>query len=138
MTIILPRPPEPLPPGYISTELALLRDQTAWFIAANSIDLILTPVRRQRTGSGGTAIINLPNRPIQRMRLISMSASQKPKLTEDGVEREIDLTLLGEWDAQMDIGDWWLDGEGLRYDIIEMVPFNRYEVRGLVVKSGHG
>lgn len=138
MTLILPRPPEPLPPGYISTELALLRDQTAWFIAANSIDLILTPVRRQRTGSGGTAVINMPNRPMQRMRLISMSASQKPKLTEDGIEREIDLTLLGEWDAQMDIGDWWIDGEGLKYEIIEMVPYNRYEVRGLVVKSGHG
>jgi hypothetical protein len=67
-----------------------------------------------------------------------MSASQKPTITDDGIEREIDLTLLGPWDAQLDIGDWWRDGEGLKYEIIEMVPYNGYEVRALVVKSGHG
>lgn len=137
MTIILP-PPPPAFPGSVGQEKQILRDQTEWFIAANPIDLVLTPVRRQRTGSGGTQRINLSPRPPQRMRLISMSYSQKPTITDDGVEREIDLTLLGTWDCQMDIGDWWVDGEGLRYEVVEMVPPNGYEVRGLVVKAGHG
>lgn len=138
MTIILPPPPDPAPEGYVNLELQLKRDGTEWFIAAYPIVLVLTPVRRQKTGSGGTASIDQPQRAPQTMRLISMSYSQKPTITENGIEREIDLTLLGSWDSQMDVGDWWVDGEGLRYEVVEMVPFNGYEVRGLVVKSGHG
>lgn len=138
MTIILPPPPSPAPSGSINLELQLKRDGTEWFIAANPIDLVLTPVRRARTTTGGTQVQDLPQRPIQRMRLISMSYSQKPTITDNGIEREIDLTLLGAWDCQMDIGDWWIDGEALRYEVVEMVPPNGYEVRGLVVKSGHG
>jgi hypothetical protein len=138
MTIILPPPPSPVPDGFIGQELAVNRDLTEWFIAANPIWLRVTPVKKQKTGAGGTALVNLPERPPQRMRLISMNASQKPKITDDGIEREIDLTLLGPWDCQLDVGDWWVDGEGLRYEIVEMVPFNGYEVRALVVKSGHG
>jgi hypothetical protein len=139
MTIILPTPPEEsLPDGYINMELAVQRDLTEWFISARPINLILTPTRRDRTSGGGYTEVNLPPRPAQKLRLISMSASQKPTITDNGVEREIDLTLLGPWNAQIDIGDWWRDGEGLFYEVIEMVPFNGYEVRALVVKKGHG
>jgi hypothetical protein len=136
--IILPEPPAELPPGFITLEMALKRDQTAWFIAANPVTLTLTPIRKDRTSSGASVIVDLPPRAPQKLRLISMSASQKPTITEDGVEREIDLTLLGPWDAQIDIGDWWRDGEGLLYEVIEMVPHNGYETRALVVKKGHG
>jgi hypothetical protein len=138
MTIILPPPPPPVPDNLISQELAVQRDLTEWFIAANPIWLRVTPVNKVRKPGGGTALVNLPDREPQRMRLISMSASQKPKITEDGIEREIDLTLLGSWDCQLDVGDHWTDGEGLSYEIVEMVPYNKYEVRALVVKSGHG
>lgn len=138
MTIILPKPPDPPPAGYITLELQMLRDQTEWFMAARPSDITLTPVKTERTSTGGVARINLPPRPSQRFRLISTSDSQKPTITDDGIEREIDLTLLGSWDAQVDIYDWWRDGEGLRYEVVEMVPYNGYEVRALVVKSGHG
>jgi hypothetical protein len=136
--IILPDPPPDMPPGYINLELAAKRDQTVWFIAAHPAWLTLTPVKKERSSSGGTHYVNLPPRPPQKLRLISMSASQKPTITDNGIEREIDLTLLGPWDAQIDIGDWWRDGEGLYYEVLEMVPFNGYEVRALVVKKGHG
>lgn len=138
MPVILPDPPAPMPEGWISLELQLLRDQTEWFIATRPVELLITPVKRQRTGNGGTGIVDLPQRPVQKLRLISMSDSQKPTITDDGKEREIDLTLLGPWDAQIDIGDWWRDGEGLKYEVVELVPYNGYEVRALVVKSGHG
>lgn len=139
MTIILPRPPSPDPnDDSVSLELQLLRDQTEWMIAANESWIVLTPTRRVRDGQGGFTRQNMSPRPIQQFRVISMSDSQKPTLTDDGVEREIDLTLLGKWDAQVDVGDWWRDGEGLWYEVIEMVPYNRYEVRALVVKQGHG
>lgn len=136
--IILPDPPTQMPPGFINLELALKRDQTMWFIAANPSQMILTPVRRDRTAGGGFTEVNLTPRPIQTLRVISMSAAQKPTLTENGIEREIDLTLLGPHDAEIEIGDWWLDSENLRYEVIEMVPPNGYEVRALVVKKGHG
>lgn len=138
MTIILPSPPDPQPTENIALELQLLRDQTEWFIAANPIDLIVYPVKRQKVAGGGVASVPLPARPRQRLRLISMSYSQKPTITDNGIEREIDLTLLGPWDAQLDVGDNWRDGEGLHYEIVEMVPYNGYEVRALVVKNGHG
>jgi hypothetical protein len=138
MTIILPPPPEISPEVDVSLELKVLRDQTEWFIAWNSIDLILTPVKRMKTTSGGTAQVNMSPRPLQKLRLISMFYTQKPTITDDGIEREIDLTLLGPWDAQIDVGDWWRDGEGLIYDVVELVPYNGYEVRALVVKRGHG
>lgn len=136
--IILPEPPADPPNGFITLELALKRDQTVWFIAAQPTDLVLTPVQRQRTSTGAWKYVNQPARPSQRLRIISMSASQKPTLTDNGIEREIDLTLLGPWDAQIDIGDWWRDGEGLFYEVLEMVPHNGYETRALVVKKGHG
>lgn len=138
MTIILPNPPEPMPSGYINLEMQLLRDQTEWFIAARPIDLVLIPVQMQRLANGGYAEVNLSPRPPQRMRLISMSADQRPTITEDGIEREIDLTLLGRWDAEIDLGDWWRDGEGLYYRVMELVPYNGYEVRALITKKGHG
>lgn len=138
MTIILPSPPEEPTNQDIGLEQQLLRDQTEWFIAVKPIWLAVTPVRSQRTPGGGVARVNQPPRPVQKLRLISMSFTQKPTIIEDGIEREIDLTLLGPWDAQLDVGDWWRDGEGLHYEIVEMVPYNGYEVRALVVKSGHG
>lgn len=136
--IILPDPPEEMPPGYINLELAAKRDQTEWFIAANPTWLTLIPTKRTRTSSGAVTYVDQPPRPPQKLRIISMSASQKPTLTDNGIEREIDLTLLGPWNAQIDIGDWWRDGEGLFYEVLEMVPSNGYEVRALVVKKGHG
>jgi hypothetical protein len=138
MTIILPRPPSPDPNDeQISLELQILRDQTEWFINANPSRLILTPTNKTKDGQGGFTRINLSPRPLQTLRVIAMSDSQKPTLTDDGVEREIDLTLLGPWDAQIDIGDWWRDGENLYYSVIELIPYNGYEVRALVIKQGH-
>jgi hypothetical protein len=138
MTIILPRPPDNAPPGEIPLELQLLRDQTEWFIAANPIWLVLNPVNRVKQDGGGVARLPLPPRTLQKLRLIVMSFTQKPTITDDGIEREIDLTLLGPWDAEIDVGDYWSDGEGLYYEVVEMVPYNGYEVRALVVKNGHG
>lgn len=139
MTVILPRPPSPDPnDGGVSLELQMQRDLTEWMIEPRKMWLILTPVRKMSDGAGGYLTAPLPSRPPQEFRLIAMSDSQKPTVTDDGVEREIDLTLLGKWDAQVDIGDTWRDGEGLNYQVVEMVPYNGYEVRALVVKSGHG
>lgn len=138
MTIILPRPPDSPPNGEIGLELQMLRDQTEWFIAANPVWLVLNPVNRVKQQGGGIARLPLPPRPPQHLRLIVMSFTQKPTITEDGIERQIDLTLLGRWDAEIDVGDYWEDGEGLYYEVVEMVPYNGYEVRALVVKSGHG
>lgn len=138
MTIILPRPPTSEPQGQIPLEMQLLRDQTEWFIQANPFDLILIPINRVKQPGGGVAKVNQPPRAVQRLRLISMSYSQKPVITDDGIEREIDLTLLGAWDSEIDIGDHWRDGEDLWYEVVEMVPYNGYEVRALIVKNGHG
>lgn len=138
MGIVVPDPPRSDPEIDLSAELKYQRRLTEWFIEFEPTDIALIPVQRVRTPSGGSRYEDLPPRRVQRFRVIRMSHTQRPLITEDGKERQIDLTLLGQWDAEMQVGDYWRDGEGLKYEIVELVPFNSYERKALVVKHGHG
>lgn len=124
--------------GPTTEEMTLQRDLTQWFIDADPSDVILIPQSRVRTSSGGSQYVDQAARAVQKMRMIRMSHTQKPVITEDGKERQIDFTLLGTWDSVMAVNDYWRDAEGLKYEIVELVPYNGYERKGLVVKHGHG
>lgn len=138
MPIIVPEPPRSDPQVDIAIELEYQRNLTTWFIEFEPLDVVLIPRLRTRTASGGSTYADLPPRRVQRMRLIRMSSAQKPLVTQDGRERIIDFTLMGQWDAEMAVGDHWRDLEGLLYEVVELVPSNGYERKALVVKHGHG
>lgn len=138
MTIVIPDPPRTDPEIDISLELQVQRNNTTWFIEFDPSDLILIPHTRARTASGGSKYQAGTPRVEQRLRVLPRSDFQKPLFVDSGKERQIDLTLLGEWNAVMAVGDQWTDDEGQKCEIVEMVPFNGYEQKGLVVKHGHG
>lgn len=138
MPIILPGEDPDAPPFDQSVELKVLRRQTRYFIHTDPSVITLTPVKKTKNASAGFTRTDLLPRPPQTFKVITLNENAKPTIVQDGVERLVDFQLLGEWTAQMDVGDYWRDSEQLKYEIVELVPSNLYEVRGMVVKHGHG
>lgn len=139
--IIDPATGEPF--SNLTVETRLQRKNTHWFILADPSTLQLTPSAETVLPSGGVGTANGEPRPVQTFRIIPMSHTERPRgsLTgtagsSSGVQRRHDLTLLGEWDALFEPGDWWQDERGEKWIVDEMVPHNGYETRGLVTAYG--
>jgi hypothetical protein len=115
------------------------RRNTSAFIAARPSLITLTPCVSTKTPSGGFAVTDGTNRYPQTLRLIEAPAANnnQPGLltASDGKQRRVSYQLLGVWDAVMDIFDHW-DVNGLRYEVVELLPYNGYERRGKVVQYG--
>jgi len=119
------------------------RALTKSFIDSNPIVVQLTPVTRTKLPSGGTTTVTGVPRPIQTFRLIPMSHTTMPTRStstsasaDAGVQRRYDYTLLGEWDAQMEVFDYWDSPDGQRLVIEALVSYNGYEKKGLVISYG--
>jgi hypothetical protein len=119
-------------------ELALQKKLTKQFIDSDPSTIKLIPRVKSATGSGGFKFTDQPARPPQVFKLITMTDSTRPTSTVDGVERLIDFTLLGVHDAVVKVYDYWRDPDGTRYEVVELVPSNLYEVKALVTKHGSG
>jgi hypothetical protein len=138
MPLVIPAEDPDEPPFDQPLELKVLRRQTKWFIRTDPTTITLIPVRKVKNASAGFTRIDQAPRPPQVFKLITLNENAKPTIVDDGVERLVDFQLLGEWSAQMDVGDYWRDEENQKYEIVELVPTNLYETRGMVVKHGHG
>jgi pyridoxine 5'-phosphate synthase PdxJ len=139
MPIIVPDPPRTTPQIDLSVELKVQRRNTAMYIAYDPIQVTLIPRTQTRTPSGGTKFEDGEPRLAQVMRLIPTTSDQKPTVTLDGKERQIDFVLMGQWDAEMQPYDYWRDEEGQRYEVVEIISAGKlYERKGLVVLHGHG
>lgn len=141
MPLLVSPPPEPY--SDLTAEIRIQRKNTHHFITADPTTLSLTPKVETQTGAGGTAIADGAPRAAQTFRLIPMSHTERPRRssaatagTASGQQRRHDFTLLGEWNAAMEPGDWWEDERGERWIVDEMVPHNGYETRGLVTSMG--
>jgi hypothetical protein len=115
-------------------ELRAKRRQTTDFIAAHPTSLVLQTVSLSRTASGGELKGPAVPRLVQQLRLIDQSTAggNTPGLIRagDGAQRKVTHQLLGDWDAEMAVGD------GGRYEILELLPFNGYERRAMVTRYG--
>lgn len=131
MTIIVPSPTPSDPVVARELELAIHRRNTEWFIAWNPYQVTLIPRVRQKTGSGSRWVDDSP-RLTQIMRLIPQSETTPPVTTADGKVRSITHVLLGRWDADMAIGDHWVDTVGSTFEVIDISTPNGYEVKGLI------
>lgn len=141
MPVIFNPPSEPS--ADLTAETRMQRKNTHRFIMADPITLALTPVAETTTAGGGVVVTDQPKRDTQTFRLIPMSHTERPRRavtgpsgTSSGTQRRHEFTLLGEWDADMQPGDWWDDERGERWKIDEIVPHNGYETRGLVTAFG--
>lgn len=123
------------------SEQTVQRFLTKQFIDSNPIIIQLIPVLLEKNSRG--AVVKTPQAPrvAQTFRLIpleSPSPATPPVLTDDGIHRNHDAVLLGEYNCLMAVGDIWTGVDGYNYEIVEIAPDTplNYERRGLVLKRG--
>jgi hypothetical protein len=124
----------------LEAELAINRRNTLRFIAARPLVLELVPSVTNRTETGGVALSDAPTRDAQTLRLIEQASAygNSPGLlpAQDGKQRRVRFQLLGAYDSTIAVGDHWIDTNGVRFEVVELLPFNGYERRGQVVRYG--
>jgi len=129
-----------IPPGASPGELAAQRRITEAFIAANPSLVALIPRSRQKSGSG-VRWMDLPARPAQKVRLIDPGAgvggvSANTAAGGDGIQRKVPFQLLLPWGGQVGLYDYWVDTEGIRWEVTNLLPYNGYERRAEVIRLG--
>lgn len=108
------------------------RRQTEAFIAMDPRTIVLTPMVEVVTPGGGRAMEAGTPRAEQTFKLIPMTFDQRPTVTAGGVERVIDYTLLGRWDAEGEVWDvFTLEGTAERYQVVAISDGHQYEKKFL-------
>lgn len=128
----------PVPVGPSAAELSVLRLNTNAFIAANPAMVTLIPRVRHRGGSG-TRWEEKDPRPLQVARLIDQNGGSGPtniERGEDAVQRKDQFQLLLPWDGEVELHDFWVDADGVRYEVTGILPSNGYEMRAAVTRFG--
>lgn len=123
----------------MSIELAAQRRITKAFIAAHPVQVVLIPRLPVKTATG-TRLVDQVARPPQTVRLIDQSAAggTTPGVvtTLDGQQRKVEFQMLGAFDVDFGLYDYWVDSSGIRLEVAELLPDNGYERRAQVVRYG--
>jgi hypothetical protein len=98
--------------------LTAQRNATLAYIAYDPTTIELIPCTRAATPSGGFTEVDGTPRDAQSVKLIELAYDQRPTITVAGIERILDYHLMGRWDMAIDVGDYWIDEEGTRWDIV--------------------
>ena len=113
-----------------------LRDSTTWFIATDSVTIALTPrVKIPKPGGAADWVNGTPRAP-QKFMLIAEPAFGGVVESGDGRQRQYNYVLVGEWDAVIEPGDWWVDSSGQHWEVVGMIPYNGYETKAGVHSIG--
>lgn len=114
-------------------ELAAQVAQTRAFIAADYTEVVLIPRERQATASGGWSYIDGTPRALQRFKLSLLNYDQRPQITiAGGVVRLIDYHLIALPDAVVFVDDYWVDSDGVRFDVVGFSSGRLYELKAFV------
>lgn len=129
----------------VDKELEVNRKNTSAFIAVKPTTIALCPRKRIATPGGGFKYEDQPLRAPQTFRIIELGMQTTPPILTltDGKQREAEFWLLGEWNAEVQIDDYWTEfannntGRTDRTWIVgDVVRTNFYEVRALVAERG--
>lgn len=115
-----------------SVILSAQRAVTAAFIADDPTTAQLIPVTRVKQSNGGFQEQAGTPRAAQTFKLSLLAYDQRPTLTVAGVERIIDYHLIGPHTMTIAVGDYWVDGEGTRYDVVGLSEGWEYEIKAFV------
>lgn len=125
--------------GRSATELRVMRMNTLAFIEADLRLVTLTPQTAQRSGTGTRMVAGAP-RPTQKARLVdqtrTFNAFPGKATGSDGTARDMQYQLIMLWDAEIDKNDYWIDADGYRWDVLDVLPDNGYERRAEVRRHG--
>ncbi|QFG08159.1 head-to-tail stopper [Gordonia phage OtterstedtS21] len=114
--------------------LDLLRQQTVDFINTDPTPITLKTTTMSRLPGGGYKKLGDIDREPQVFKLIWQGGSGSVT-SDDGVDSQYDMILLGAHDAEMEIGDYWtLDG--VKYVIQEFLPGSGYQRKAKVKAFG--
>lgn len=119
----------------MTSELDVQRRLTQAFINADPTarPIVLTPHVRQRQPNGGYKDVDGTPRAPQKFKLSEIAYDQRPTVTVAGVERIIDFHLIGRHDAQIAVGDWWMEG-ATKYEVIGFTDGFEYEIKAQVLR----
>jgi hypothetical protein len=109
------------------------RRLTTAFIQTQPVTIVLVPHTNVRTGAGGTKLVEGVPRSAQTMRLIEPGEPDVIRLEQDGQEERSIFELLGEWDAELAVGDTFVVDEA-EWTIIQTFFYNGYSRRAQVVR----
>lgn len=128
--------------GQNPAALKILRWQTKRFIDDDPFDIVLIPREKNRVPGGGYEMSDQPPRPTQRVKLVytgsarGVGGTEGTQVTADGVEHRYDYVIIGEWDMQIALGDYWTDSRGERWEVSGLIPDNEYERRATCSSYG--
>lgn len=108
------------------------RDATMAFIRDDPTTASLIPVTRVKTASGGFSEQEGLARPPQTFKLSLMAFDTLPTITVAGVERVISYHLIGPHDMLVVVGDYWVDGDGTRWDVVGFSEGWDYMTKALI------
>lgn len=138
MTIVIPSPPE-APGGYVGLgdEIDVQRRLTVAYIDTKPVMITLIPRVRAKKLTGGFAFQEMTPRSPQKMRLIEPYHGTLPIMLtgSDGVQREMEMMLLGRWDCDLEKYDIF-EYSGQAYEVAQLYFFNGYEQRAEVIRFG--
>lgn len=123
--------PPPVPTVSTAVQKAQ-RAATLAFIRDDPTTASLIPVTRVKTLSGGFAEQEGTPRPAQTFKLSLLAFDTLPTITVAGVERVISYHLIGPHDMQIAVGDYWVDGQGTRWDVVGFTEGWDYMVKALI------
>ena len=117
-------------------ELDTQRAITVAYIATQPAVVTLIPRAKVNTANGVSFTAGTPRAPqTVRMNEPGDSGRRTPIGTNDGIQRDVDYVLLGEYDAVVANNDV-LVYRGQEYVVIQVMTPNDYEVRAMVVRHG--
>lgn len=130
----------PDPPALGADGIELNRTLTSWFISQDPVDVVLTPRVTARTASGATATTDGTPRPAQRVTMVygGNTGAGRAGIVEagDGRERMFSYVMVMEWNAQVAIGDHFVDFKGQHWEVEEILPNNGYEIKATMRSYG--
>lgn len=116
----------------MTTTLEAQRAVTAAFIADDPTTAALTPVSRVATATGGFEEQEGAPRAPQTFKMSLMAFDAQPTITVAGVERLISYHLIGPHDMLIAVGDYWIDGDGTRWDVVGFTEGWNYMTKALI------
>lgn len=117
-----------------SQEILQNRELTTLFISMDPSVLTLTPVERSKQPAGGIIYVDGAARAPQTFKMIFQGGEGMID-ADGGKETKYQFVLLGEWDAEVEIGDFWVEGLQ-KYVVVGKNPHNGYETKVGVVSYG--
>ena len=126
-----------MPDQDVEFEHDVQRELTRWFIDTDPIEIALVPYERIRVSNGGFQLVAQTPRAIQRLRLCEVDSVFAGELrrTDDGIQRDLTLTLLGMWDAIIQPYDRFTHDDA-QWEVLSDLRYNNWERRATVVRRG--